>query len=530
MTPILLASLLSALGGLVQDPDGPLDGTPPPPEEDLVVIELGQAIQDRVETAPSGTRLLLYLVDEQVATSAEPADGPMPFLVQPIASWDLKGQAVRLMPGEAELRVGRPDHAHPVPPSACSGRFRAQVLIDFPETGPGPGAPGDLVGPVRTVELDPERKDILLLELDRARTGTPPLTGDRNLVNIVRTSERLPAVRGDAGTQSAWVVLPRGYHDLDHERRFWPTIYLIPDSEPAERMAGELAQLIGRREVRKLIPQAIWVVLDPIGPFGHHYFIDSPVNGQRRRALVDDLIPWLDVRFRTIPEPRARMVFGEGAGARAALGLLAEEPDTFGKAWAISPDVLGFEHLGSLDLYRMQDAFLNDDGRPRPAVRTPLGSERDRIHATVRDEVLVTNTLSNDGHSGGRWDALRATFGQPRPESPFPPWPFDLETGRIDPLVAADWSVKDLLQGVKTDPERADRLRKHARILGGARDEWYRDEGILALAEVLGVDPMLPESPIHLKPDATSATTSSLARMGAWEEIIDYFVSEGLQD
>ena len=533
MNLFLPAMLLSILSGTVQDgqeSDMVEAALEPAVEQDLLVVELAPEFRDLIASAPGRTRLLLHLMDDGLEEVGAPMNGPSPFQMQPIASWSLGSETIRFMPDGDELRAGAPDLAHPASPSTFDGRFRAQVVVDFLDDDPGPGGRGDLHGPVVTVDLDRYRRDILVLQIDRTTPLPVATTPRRHLVKVERTSRFLPDRDDAPGIQRAWVVLPQGYHDIEHDRRFWPTIFLVPEEEAAGRVAEHIANLTERREVVNLLPKTIWVVLDPIGTHGHHHFIDSQVNGSPRRALVEELIPWLNIRFRTIAEPRARILFGEGAGARAALGLFADHEELFGKVWAISPNALGFDHLGVLDLYRMQNAFVNDDGRSRPAVRTPLGSERDLIHRTVRDEVMIANTLGPNGRSGTGWDAWRATFGRLGIGDPFPPWPFDLTTGSIDKLVAADWSQKDFLIQVRRNSGLAERLRRDARVVTGARNEWYGDGGVAALASILGIDPDLPESPVHVKPEQTSETTSPLGRMNAYGEIIKYLSDEGLQD
>ena len=64
----------------------------------------------------------------------------------------------------------------------------------------------------------------------------------------------------------------------------------------------------------------------------------------------------------------------------------------------------------------------------------------------------------------------------------------------------------------------------------GGRDERYREEGVAALADLLGVDSELPESPIHVKAETTNETISPLGRVRAYEEIIEYLKSRELMD
>ncbi len=507
----------------------------PPPistdlEPDLFLVSSTPALKDLVSSPPVGARVVLYLDESGLERRGALARAWAGLLPQPVASWAMSGPGVRYEAKTDTLQLRQPDAAFPVDPIDLGGRFKAQVVIDLPGNGPGPGAPGDLIGPIVEVELDPGARDIITLELDEI-CPQPPMPNEANhLIHVTRPTELIPEHLGEQAVQDAWVVLPREYENLRADRRFWPTIYVIPEYQPAGDVAARLAKLTRQEELNSILPEAIWVILDPIGLFGHHYFEDSALNGARRSALVEELIPWLDVRFRTIAKPEARLLLGEGAGGRTALGLLAGKPDFFGRAWAIAPDAVSFEHLGTVDLYRGANAYTDETGQAWPSCRTPLGPERELIHVTVRDEVERARVLGNRGQSGTNWDAWRAAFGMPGPDDSFPPWPFDPETGIIDPLTAVDWSEKDLLLIARGNPAVAECLRTRSKVIVGERDERYRELGVAALARLLGIDPDLEESPIQIRANTTNETISPLGRVNAYEEIIEYLKSRELMD
>ena len=501
-----------------------------PSTEDLVIVDVAPALRQQLQDPLPGTRLLLYLVDAQQGPPGEPADGPSPFSRQPVASWDLAKADIEFNVESGELRARQPDQAYPWTPSELAGRFRAQVAIDIPSLQPGPQAAGDLLGAVKSIELDPDQREIIRLPLGRVRPE-PPTPEHANLVMVERPSTLLPRISSTPTTQRAWVILPHRYHDITAPRRFWPTIYVVPDHGEAALTAERIATLLAREDAMEIVPQAIWVVLDPIGPMGHHYFIDSPINGPRRRALVEELIPWLEVRFRTVAQPDARLLLGEGAGARAALGLLADHPDLFGRAWALSPEAITFSQLGALDLYGAENAFDGPGETMRPAVRSPLGPERDLIHASIRDEALLTHVISPGGRSGRTWDAWRAAFGRPSARASAANWPFELESGSVDPVVVEGWSVHDLLLRANSDPLIAETLRTRSWIICGERDEYYRNRGVADLAGALGIESAPNEgTAIRIIPDATASEASAFGWMHSYKAMSEHLVEHDLHD
>ena len=527
MSPLSLAILIAGmpLGSLQQADETEIELTP---QFDQIEIRIAPEVQGRLENAPEGARLVVFL-DEAIEGVDPPMDGPSLLRPQPVLSWALDGEHLARLDGGTGLLATTPELAWPVEAQALDGPFRAQAVIHLPGNPAGPGSPGDLIGPVAEIVLDATAEDRIELRIDRLQSLEPAPTHPA-VVAVDRPSKLLPAIDGRPTRHRAWVVLPEGYDDIQNPRRFWPVTYVIPDSEPAAEVALRIATLGEQPEIKRILPRCIWVVVDPIGAWGHHYHVDSETNGRRGTALVEELLPWLDVRFRTIAEPEARLLMGRGAGGRSALELLTRHPDHFGRCWSISPDAVGFDHIGLLDIYRDRNAYTEENGRERPAARTPLGSERDLIHARVRDEVMLAHVLDPAGRTGRAWDARRAAFGDNGARPSLPPLPFDHESGRIDLLISSDWSVNDLLSRVRRSPDLQDLLVERAVILVGERDEFFREQGVAALAEALGVDPTLPESPIHFMPEATAETVSAMGGVGAYDGISAYLEERGLQD
>lgn len=133
------------------------------------------------------------------------------------------------------------------------------------------------------------------------------------------------------------VALPSDYDSAAGTR--YPVLYFLHGLFENERSWSErggeqnLDQLINDGEVGKFI-----VVL-PDG--GRSFYINS-MDGHDRYEdfLIQELVPSIDKKFRTIPEAGSRGISGSSMGGYGALHLAMRHPDVFGSASAQSAALL----------------------------------------------------------------------------------------------------------------------------------------------------------------------------------------------
>jgi enterochelin esterase-like enzyme len=119
--------------------------------------------------------------------------------------------------------------------------------------------------------------------------------------------------------------------------------------------------------------------------------------------IIDELLPWIDQRFRTKSGPRNRATLGASNGGNIALWLGLNHPDVFGKIAAQSSNVedsisSGFQYGPKLDLELYLDLGTYDIPVVIPLVhnlRDILGARR----YSFRYEEY------HEGHSWGNWRA-----------------------------------------------------------------------------------------------------------------------------
>ncbi len=106
----------------------------------------------------------------------------------------------------------------------------------------------------------------------------------------------------------------------------------------------------------------IYVVLDPNCRLGHHVFADSANNGPCGRALIEELIPYIETKYRGIGTGQARFVTGHSSGGWSSLWLQITYPDDFNGVWSTSPDPVDFRDFQRIDLTK-PDANMFVDAR-----------------------------------------------------------------------------------------------------------------------------------------------------------------------
>ena len=166
-------------------------------------------------------------------------------------------------------------------------------------------------------------------------------TGERGRIERFTLSSE---IRGNELEVS--VYLPPGYDD-GQER--YPLLIVNNGAEAVEygKMDHVLDNLIGHT----VAPVIVAFVAMPRNPWRQY---SGSLTGEYAQLIVEELVPHLDQRYRTIARPEARAIMGTFRGAVAALYTALRHPQVFGKVAAQSP-LLYWEPGGSDVLALVRD-------------------------------------------------------------------------------------------------------------------------------------------------------------------------------
>lgn len=276
---------------------------------------------------------------------------------------------------------------------------------------------------------------------------------------------------GDPHERPLWVYVPPGYDDEPGRR--YPTVYVI------QGYTGHVAMWRNRSPYRQPFPEtadaalasgqappAVLVYVDAWTAYGGSQFVDSPGTGQYHSYLCDEVVPWVDARYRTLDGARHRGIMGKSSGGFGAMVTPMLRPDLFGALASHAGDSLyelsyipefakAARHLRDYggDIFRWWDDFRS---------RTPFTKAADH-------DLLMMLGVS-------------ACFSAR--EDGTPELPFDPRTGAPLPRVWQrwlDWDPVRMVPGHAT----ALRLLRGIWIDAGVRDEWFLDLGAEAFRAAL---------------------------------------------
>jgi S-formylglutathione hydrolase FrmB len=217
------------------------------------------------------------------------------------------------------------------------------------------------------------------------------------------------------------------------------------------------------------LPPCIAIFPDGWTALGGGQWANSGGHGRYRDALVQDVLGWVEGRFRTVARKEARAVLGRSSGGYGGWQLVRHHPDVFGHLAAQSADAY-FEYC-----------FLPDFPKAASALLRAGGVDAWWRGFTVRAQ---ETRMAGDDHAVVNAMAMAAAFSPRAGEALGLELPFELETAAIRPAVWARWLAEDPVRFVASDIRPFLGL-KTLFIDCGTRDEFGLRWGARMLARTL---------------------------------------------
>ena len=339
-----------------------------------------------------------------------------------------------------------------------------------------------------------------------------PTPADTKYVKHERIlSERLSRFWGRPMHLGAHVLLPEGwdthpdakyplfiYHghfpaDLTNWRDTPPDPNLKPDFAARFNLSGynriqqEYAWQFYRDWTGPHFPRAIVIEIQHATPFyDDSYAVNSANMGPYGDAIVEELLPFIEKKYRGLGQGWSRFMYGGSTGGWEAMAAQVKYPDAFNGAYAACPDPIDFRAYTTVDIYKDKNAYWLDDTwkkTPRPAHRNYLG----HVDSMVWEQNRLEEVLGTKTRSGGQWDIWEAVFSPVGPDG-YPARIFDKRTGVIDKKVAEYWRENyDLVHILKRDWNNGlgKKLEGKLNIYVGDMDNYYLNNAVYLAEEFL---------------------------------------------
>jgi S-formylglutathione hydrolase FrmB len=263
---------------------------------------------------------------------------------------------------------------------------------------------------------------------------------------------------GDPWLRELIVYLPPSY---DNSSTLYSVVLCLAGYAGSARSFFNFQAWVPRMDERMdlLVQQGnaemILVFPDCFTRYGGSQYLNSIATGNYRSYLIQEVIPYVDQKFRTRADRSGRAVMGKSSGGYGAITLAMEHPDVFSAVACHSGDM--YFDYAYLPEFPVAQRRLESLGGLKKYL-----DKFDEMPKTGKDDHALLNAIT-----------MSACYS---PNSKVKPHqfdlPFDTSTGELIPEVWEMWKQKDPIEMVKS---RAADLKEYQLVYldCGKRDEFF---------------------------------------------------------
>jgi len=371
-------------------------------------------------------------------------------------------------------------------------------------------APGNLYSMPRRMRIDPAEDRVIEIVLDQEIPPITPPQDTQYIKHVTIESEMLTAFWGRPMELGACVLLPLGFDEHPEARyplivnhgHFPSTFGGFREEPPDEDLEPDYSarfDVHGYNRIQQAyayefykqwtgpdFPRFVIIEVQHANPFyDDSYAVNSENLGPYGDAIMKELIPYIEKKFRCIGEGWARFTYGGSTGGWEALAVQVLYPDDFNGCFAACPDPVDFRAYTVVNIYDDDNAYTAGNHWKRtlrPATRDGKG----RVKATLEQVNRRELVLGTKSRSGDQWDIWEAVYS-PVGDDGYPKRIWDKRTGEIDHAVAAYWRENyDLRYILERDWKTlGPKLVGKIHLYCGTMDNYYLNNGVALLEEFL---------------------------------------------
>lgn len=371
--------------------------------------------------------------------------------------------------------------------------------------------PGNFYSKPTKVNIDPAKGETIKIVMDQK---IPPIQEPANtkyVKHIKIQSKLLTEFWGRPMYLGAHVLLPEGFDE--HPNAHYPLMIYhghFPSdfggfsTEPPDpkmdtsdystrfsiygynKLQKQEAYNFYKQWTSKNFPRFLVIEIQHANPYyDDSYAVNSANLGPYGDAIMKELLPEIEGKFRGIGEGWARFTYGGSTGGWEALAVQMFYPDEFNGCFAACPDPVDFRSFCLVDIYKDKNAFWYESDFKKiakPAFRNYLG----QVSATMEETNHYEYVLGTHSRSGDQFDIWEAVYS-PQGEDGYPKRIFDKLTGEIDKSVAEYWKENyDLRYILERDWKTlGPKLQGKIHLYCGDMDNYYLNNAVYLMEDFL---------------------------------------------
>jgi hypothetical protein len=369
-------------------------------------------------------------------------------------------------------------------------------------------APGNLYS--KPVKMTVTAGGELRIALTEEIPAIVPPQETKYIKHIRIQSERLTKFWGRPMHLGAHILVPEGFEehpearypvmvfhghfpaDFEGFRPAPPDDSLKPDYSERFKLSGynriqqQEAHEFYKKWTGPNFPRFLVVEIQHANPYyDDSYAVNSANLGPYGDAIMYELLPEIEKRFRGIGAGWARFTYGGSTGGWEAMAVQMFYPEAFNGAFIACPDPVDFRAYTTIDLYQDKNAYFYEGAHKRmerPGKRNYLG----HLDATVREMNYYELALGSKSRSGQQFDIWEAVYSPVGPDG-YPKRIFDKTTGAIDATVARYWRDNfDLRHILERDwAKLGPKLKGKLHVYCGDMDNFYLNNAVYLLEDFL---------------------------------------------
>jgi len=138
---------------------------------------------------------------------------------------------------------------------------------------------------------------------------------------------------GDPPDRSLYVYLPPSY--TTGQRRY-PVLYFLRGYGGDYHFGEKIAPTIDRAFAAGLASEMIVVFLDGSNRLDGSFYADSLATGNFEQYVVEEIVSYVDRKYRTLPTAASRGLVGHSMGGNGALRLAIKHPEIYSVVYALN--------------------------------------------------------------------------------------------------------------------------------------------------------------------------------------------------